>query len=76
MNKKVDLDTLLASTGKARAQQLALFALFNLGMIESLANGMMSAGDALRIFFHGDNCLFVRKQLHDKTADQIMSHGV
>ena len=44
--------------------------------IESLANGSLSATNALRVFFHTENCLFVRKQLRDKTADAIMSHGV
>jgi hypothetical protein len=45
-------------------------------MIESLANGVVSATEALRLFFHVDNCLFVRKHLRDKAADAIMSHGV
>jgi len=41
-----------------------------------LANGAIGAADALRIFFHADNCLFVRNDLRDKTADGIMSRGV
>ena len=40
------------------------------------ANGLMSAMDAVRIFFHADNCLYVRTQLKEPTADRIMSHGV
>ncbi|MBI1925269.1 hypothetical protein HYR99_13590 [Candidatus Poribacteria bacterium] len=32
--------------------------------------------DALRLFFHAENCLFVRKHLKEKIADPIMSHGV
>ncbi len=48
----------------------------NLGLIESLANGLVSASEAVRHFYHADNCLFVRKSLKDKTADRIMSHGV
>jgi hypothetical protein len=55
---------------------VALFALLNLGMIESLANGLVSASDAVRVFFNADNCLFVRQQLRDKVADKVMSHGV
>ena len=47
-----------------------------LGIVESLANGLISAADALRVFFHADNCLFVRNHLRDKLADKIMSHGV
>src|SRR5476649_1942295 len=76
MKNPVNLNAVLATTGKARTQQLALFALLNLGMIESLANGLTSAADALRIFFHAENCLFIRKQMRDKTADEIMSRGV
>jgi hypothetical protein len=76
MNNRISLKILLAASGGTSAQQLVLFALLNLGIIESLANGLLSATDALRIFFHTENCLFVRKQLRDKTADAIMSHGV
>jgi hypothetical protein len=68
--------TLLAVSGGTPGQQLLLFALLSLGLIESLANGLVSATDALRIFFHAENCLFVRKQLREKMADEIMSHGV
>ena len=38
--------------------------------------GVFTTTDALRVFFHTENCLFVRKQLRDKLADAIMSHGV
>jgi hypothetical protein len=37
---------------------MVLFALLNLGMIESLVNGLLSATDAIRVFFHTENCLF------------------
>jgi hypothetical protein len=70
------LSTLLTDAGETSTHPLALFALLNLGVIESLANGLLSATDALRRFFNADNCLFVRKRLRDKTADKIMSHGV
>lgn len=76
MNNNMSLQTLLEASGGTRAQQLALFALLNMGIIESLANGLLSARHALRVFFHIENCLFVRKHLRDKTADAIMSHGV
>lgn len=76
MNNKLSFESVVASSGKTPKQQAALFALLNLGLIESLANGLMSTTDAVRIFFHADNCLFVRKRLRVKTADEIMSHGV
>jgi hypothetical protein len=76
MTPNMSLKTLLAAAGGTSAQRLALFALLNLGIIESLANGLLSATNALRVFFHTENCLFVRQQLRDKTADAIISHGV
>ena len=45
-------------------------------MIESLANGLISAVDAVERFYFSDNCLYARKMMADKTADRIMSHGV
>ncbi len=56
-------------------QKLALFALLNLGLLESLSSGVVSAADALRLFFHAENCLFVRQQIRDSMADEIMSRG-
>jgi hypothetical protein len=69
-------DLLVAGSGDASDGRLALFALLNLGVIESLTNGLLTASDALRVFYNAENCLFVRKQLRDKTADQVMSRGV
>jgi hypothetical protein len=76
MSNGIHLETLLTASGRTAQQQLTLFALLNLGMVESLANGLVSASDALRLFFHAENCLFVRKHLREKIADKIMSHGV
>jgi hypothetical protein len=76
MNNVLQLKKLLGDTDRPRAQQSALFALLCLGIIDSLTNGLLGATDALRLFFHADNCLFVRKELRDKLADTIMSHGV
>ena len=67
---------MLSSTERDGEQQRAFFAFFNLGLIESLANGLLSAKEAVGRFYHADNCLFVRRVLKDKTADRIMSHGV
>jgi len=56
--------------------QLTLFALVNLGLVESLADGLLSATDAVRLFYNFDNGLFVHKQTaRAKIADEIMSHG-
>jgi hypothetical protein len=48
----------------------------NLGIVELLANGVLSSKDATQMFFNAENCRYVRKHLRDKTADAIMSHGV
>src|SRR5437879_6160908 len=76
MHNSISLKTLLAASNGMPAQQLALLALLTLGILESLANGLLSATDVLQVFFHTENCLYVRKQLRDKIADAIMSHGV
>ena len=76
MNSSLNLETLLSAPGRTLDQQLALFALLNLGIIESLANGLVSATDALQVFFNAENCLFVRQQLQEKIADEVMGRGV
>ena len=76
MNNSIRLQTLLPEAGRTPDRQLALFALLNLGVLESLASGLLSAADALRLFFNAENCLYVRQHLREKTADEIMSHGV
>lgn len=76
MNNRIDLRTLFGGSGKSRSEQIAVFALINLGIVESLSNGLMSAAETLRVFFHAENCLFVRRELRAKVADEIMSHGV
>src|SRR3989442_1072285 len=76
MSHSMSLQALLTASNEVPGQPLALLALLTLGILESLANGLLSATDALRVFFHAENCLFVRKHLRDKLADAIMSHGV
>ena len=76
MNQRIDLKAVLSGAGRSRSERVALFALINLGIIESLANGLVSATDVVQVFFDAENCLFVRKQLKVKAAEEIMSHGV
>jgi hypothetical protein len=76
MDQPFRLDGLLSALSKDPAGRLTFFALVNLGIVESLANGSISAAEAVSHFYFTDNCLFVRKALKDKTADRIMSHGV
>lgn len=76
MNEKIYLKNLFSESSRTAEENLELFALLNLGILESLNHGLMSASDALRTFFHAENSLFVRQQLRDRTADEIMSRGV
>lgn len=76
MSEKIELHQLLGDTRRSRAEQLRIFALLNLGILESLNHGMISADDAVASFFHGENCSFVHAQMRSRTADELMSRGV
>jgi hypothetical protein len=76
MNDRIELKQLLTEEGRTRAEQVEIFALLNLGVLESLRHGLISATDALHTFFHAENCLFVHQQVRDRTADEVMSRGV
>ncbi|MFZ0545020.1 MAG: hypothetical protein WAM60_06265 [Candidatus Promineifilaceae bacterium] len=76
MNEKIYLKNLLSESEQTAEENLELFALLNLGILESLNQGLLSASEALRTFYHAENSLFVRQRLQDRTADEIMSRGV
>lgn len=57
-------------------QQLEMFALINLGLVQSLASGILSPTEAIQRFYHADNCLYVQKHFRSKEATALMSHGV
>ena len=66
----------LSKSSSDPKEQLELFSLLNLGLIQSLASGVLSPTDAIQRFYHADNCLYVRKYLRNREANAIMSHGV
>jgi hypothetical protein len=76
MINKIDLQALLSNSDRTLQQKLTLFAWLNLGIVESLTNGVLASGEAVRIFFNAENSLFVRQELAEKNADEIMSRGV
>lgn len=76
MQNSTFLKVILSTFSEMPDQRLAVFALLVLGILESLANGLLSTNEALRVFFHTENCFFVRKELRHEVADAIMSHGV
>src|SRR5439155_16244482 len=76
MTNKIDLRILLSNSDRTPEVKLTLFVWLNLGIIESLTNGLLTATQAVRIFFNAENCLFVRQEIVERNADVIMSHGV
>jgi hypothetical protein len=75
MKQRVDIEAILSQSGNEK-QRFTSFALLSLGVIESLVAGAMTASGAVEVFFHADNCHYVRRQLRHKVADEIMSRGV
>ena len=76
MNHRIDLRALLANDEGKFESRLALFAWLNLGIVESLTKGILAPAEAVRIFFNAENCEFVREELAEENADEIMSRGV
>ena len=50
MSYSMSLQAFLTASNEVPGQPLALFALLTLGILESLAHGLLSATDALRVF--------------------------
>ena len=75
MNDSIDLPELLTPHVKA-ARRRGVFALLGLGMVESLSSGAISTSEAVRLFFHAENCHYVHKRMRDNVADEFMSRGV
>jgi hypothetical protein len=76
MKSAIRLNAILAVASDNRDDRLPIFAVVTQGIIESLANGSLSAKDVVSFFFNSENCLHVRKHLKNKLADKLMSHGV
>jgi hypothetical protein len=76
MNQRQACRVVLSEVSGSSTQKLELLALLNLGIIQSLASGVVSATEAVQRFYHADNCLYVRKHLRNREANTIMSHGV
>jgi len=66
----------LSDTSDNPVQRLEFFALLNLGLVQSLASGVLSPTEAIQRFYHADNCLYVRRHFRNKEANAVMSHGV
>jgi hypothetical protein len=76
MRQSYQLRSVLSEASGDPPQQLELFALVTLGLVQSLASGVLSATEAVQHFYNADNCLFVRTHFRSREANAIMSHGV
>ena len=76
MKQRHPFRVLLSEVPGSPPQQLELFALVNLGLVQSLASGLLSPTDAVTRFYHAENCLYVQKHLRKREASAIMSRGV
>jgi hypothetical protein len=76
MRKNNKFRVVLSDISGDLTQQLRYFALLNLGMVQSLASGVISGTEAVQLFYNAENCLYVREHFRNKKANAIMSHGV
>ena len=76
MRQQHSFRIVLSEAGSDTTDQLELFSLLNLGLVQSLASGVLSPSDAIHCFYHVENCLYVRKHLRNRDANAIMSRGV
>ena len=58
------------------AEQLELFALVNLGLLQSMVSGILTPTDTVERFYNARNCLYVQKHFRRREAQTIMSRGV
>lgn len=76
MKQNQPFHIVLSDVSHGSAQQRELFALLNLGLVQSLASGVITPTEAIQGFYYADNCLYIRKHLRSREANAIMSHGV
>jgi hypothetical protein len=76
MSETIDLPTLLDRLEGGSQCKLEVFAMLNLGMVQSLWSGALTVADAITRFYNVGNCQYVRRRMRSKTADEIMSRGV
>lgn len=56
-------------------EQLEVFALLVIGLLDAVETGVLSPADAVAIFFHADNCRFVGASLTSADASEVMARG-
>jgi len=76
MKQRHSSRVLISEVPGSPPQQLELFALMNLGLVQSLASGILSPAEAVECFYHAENCLYVQRSLRKREANAIMSRGI
>jgi hypothetical protein len=76
MRQSYRLRSIFSDASGDLPQQVELFALVNLGLVQALARGVLSATEAIQHFYNADNCLYVRTHFRNREANAIMSHGI
>ena len=76
MKRRQSVNIVLSKLNGSPSQQLELFALVNLGLIQSLASGVLTPTNAISRFYHAANCLYVKSHYRQKEAQEIMSRGI
>jgi len=72
----IDLRASIPSPRRDPAGARATFAVLALGVIDAIELGLLDTESAVRFFFHADNAMFVRRDLKDKLADDVMARGL
>jgi hypothetical protein len=70
----INLETLLEQL--SQSQRLTTFAMLNLGIVQAIESKTTTPEEMITHFYSADNCLYVRRSLKNKAADEIMSRGV
>jgi hypothetical protein len=71
---RLDLQSILS--GLERPQKLAVFAGLNLAMLASIDSKGRALADVTAGFYNAANCLYVKRSIKHKNADELMSRGV
>lgn len=70
----LQLDRILK--GLEKRQKLAVLAALNLAMVNSIDSKGTQLDDITAGFYNAANCLYVKRSLRSKDADELMSRGV
>lgn len=71
---RLHLDQILE--GLERAQKLTVFAALNLAMVQSIDRRGAALDEVTSGFYNAKNCLYVKRSLRQKDAEDLMSRGV